>query len=164
MWNQYDWWRTWYITVMWWSIYCSFEWVFLAVVFITSQHRNEECKTLFYSVLLACCLWGPAPPSHLHPVPDCIYRVKSWADIQDGELIGVLVDLSVVVVDHVADFLPTAVHDPVMTVKRQFISVETNLRKYIILWNELCKHIKALPLSNYHVMLTLQFRMYSLHK
>lgn len=69
-------------------------------------------------------LGGPAPPGHLHAVPHGAHGVEGRTHVQDGELVRVLVDFSVVVVDDVAHFLPAAVYDPVVAVKRQLVAEE----------------------------------------
>ncbi len=74
-------------------------------------------------------LGRPAPPGHLHAVPDGLYRVEGGAYIQNGELVGVFVDFTVIVVDDIAHLLPTAVNDPVMAVKRQLIAKKEKERQ-----------------------------------
>lgn len=69
-------------------------------------------------------LGGPAPPGHLHAVPDGLKRVEGRAYVQNGELVGFFVDFAVIVVDDIAHLLPTAVNDPVMAVKRQLVANE----------------------------------------
>lgn len=83
-------------------------------------------STLTYEYVSECgvCLGGPAPPGHLHAVPDGPQRVEGRAHIQDGELVGVFVDVAVVVVDDVAHLLPAAVDDPVVAVERQLVAEE----------------------------------------
>jgi len=66
-------------------------------------------------------LGGPAPPRHLHAVPDGAQRVDGGTHVQNGELVGVFVYLPVVVVDDIAHLFATAVYDPVVAVERQLI-------------------------------------------
>ena len=64
----------------------------------------------------------PAPVRHLHAVPDVLPRVHRRPDIQQRKLVAPgLHRATVVVVDNIANFLPTAVDDPVMAVKGKFI-------------------------------------------
>lgn len=77
-------------------------------------------------------LGGPAPPGHLHAVPDGTQGVKGRAYIQDGELVGVFVDFSVIVVDDVAHLFTAAVNDPVMAVERQLIAEEEEKQRHSV--------------------------------
>lgn len=85
-------------------------------VCVCEKERRERLSSI--------CLGGPAPPGHLHAVPHGTHRVEGRAHVQDGELVRVPVDFSVVVVDDVAHLLPAAVHDPVMPVERQLVAKE----------------------------------------
>lgn len=96
-----------------------------------SSHRCHSPGTFHSPTLTYECvsaararLGGPAPPGHLHAVPDGPQRVEGGAHVQDGELVGVLVDVAVVVVDDVAHLLPAAVDDPVVAVERQLVAEE----------------------------------------
>lgn len=111
-------------------------WVFV----FTPQHVMEkaESRSEFHSLLCDLCtslspLGGPAPPGHLHAVPDGLYRVKSGAYVQDGELVRVFVDFTVVVIDDVAHLLPTAVDDPVVAVEGKLIAEEQEKREVSVL-------------------------------
>lgn len=70
-------------------------------------------------------LGGPTPPGNLHAVPHGVQGVEGGPHIQDGELVGVFVDFTIVVVDDVAHLLPTAIDDPVVTVEWQLVPTET---------------------------------------
>lgn len=64
---------------------------------------------------------SPAPPGHLHSVPDGRERVQRGAHVQDGELVVLVHRSAVVVIDHVAHLLPTAVNDPVVAIEGQLV-------------------------------------------
>lgn len=66
-------------------------------------------------------LGSPAPPGHLHSVPDGRERVQRRAHVQDGELVVLVHCSAVIVIDNVAHLLPTAVNDPVVPVKGQLV-------------------------------------------
>lgn len=84
---------------------------------------SNATLTLLLCVHFMCVsLGGPAPPGHFHAIPDSSYRVKGGAYVQDGELIVAFVDFAVVVVDDVTHLLPTAVDNPVVSVKRQLVA------------------------------------------
>lgn len=80
------------------------------------------CVHTVTSVTFLLFLGGPAPPGHFHAIPDSSYRVKGRTYIQDGELIVVFVDIPVIVVDDITHLLPTAVDNPVVSVKRQLVA------------------------------------------
>lgn len=93
-----------------------------------SQSRDGRRPTMTYECvsvgLSGACLGGPAPPGHLHAVPHGAQRVEGRTHVQDGELVGLLVDVAVIVVDDVAHLFPAAVHDPVVAVERQLVAEE----------------------------------------
>lgn len=69
---------------------------------------------------------GPPPPGHFHSIPHSIQRVKGGTDVQDGELIRVLVDFTVIIVNNVSHLLPTAINDPIVAVEGKLIAMGTN--------------------------------------
>lgn len=74
--------------------------------------------------MLGWILRCPAPPGHLHPIPDGPHRIDGRTHVQDGEPVGVFIDVPVVVVNDIADFLSATIYNPIMSVERQFISTE----------------------------------------
>lgn len=75
-------------------------------------------------IALGWILRCPAPPGHPHPIPDGPHRIDGRTHVQDGELVGVFINVSVVVVNDIADFLSTPVYDPIVSVEGQFISTK----------------------------------------
>lgn len=73
-------------------------------------------------------LGAPAPPGHLHAVPDGPQGVQRRTHVQDGEAVGVPVHVPVVVVDDVAHLRPTAVDHPVVAVEGQLVPEDRKQR------------------------------------
>lgn len=64
----------------------------------------------------------PPPPGNHHPVPHVLEGVERGPHVQDGELVGLWVDLpAVIVVDDVPHLAAAPVHDPVVAVEGELV-------------------------------------------